>query len=490
MSNANELVNTWREVGPIAWAVASYGWVGDDGRPIVLAPWQRSVLSAWWERRQDITTLAVSNIKKTGKTFVNAILLAWRWLALPSEHYAVGNDLDQSAGRQFQQIAEMVRRNAYLSRSCRVDKTRITFEPTGSTITALPADYAGASGANFITSSHTESWAILYENGVRMFEEMTPIPGAFYGLPCLRIVDSYAGYEGESKTWHDLVDRGLKGERVSDDWPIFQVGGLLLFHMDGEDAQARCFRGSPIEAAIYYAEQRASLRPNAYTRLHENKPVSGTEVFVTSEQWDSCIMAGYVCPLPDRSIVLSVGVDLATKRDCAAVVSVYRRDGRVCLGPYRIWKPSPTVDLDVVEAYILQLARDYSISSLGADPYQAQQMLLHLGAAGIPAREFTQTVQNMTKAGGALFDVIRQRQLAVYAGADDLRRHVLNASARETERGIRLVKQTASKKIDASIALAISVVDATDDSGLSVPRELLASAVDANVQELFAEVTP
>ena len=459
-----ELIARWREVGPGAWCESPFGWTGDDGQSITLADWQRAVLSAWWECRADVTTLAISNIKKTGKTLINAVLLCWRWLALPGEHFAVGNDLDQSQGRQFQMIAEVVRRNPYLRENVTITRSQLVFEPTGSTLTALPVDAAGNAGANHLTASHTESWGIIYEAGVRAYEELTPPPGTRYGLPALRIADSYAGYEGESKTWHDLVDRGLAGERIGGDWPIYRNGGLLLFHIEGDEAQARCFRGTPAEAEAYYSEQRASLRRNAFIRQHENRRVTGTEAFVTAEQWDALVMDGYFCPTSDKTIRLAVGVDLAVKHDSAAVVSTFRAEGRPWLGPYRIWKPP--VDLGVVEQYIADLAEGYTVALLNADPFQAMQMLQNLRARGIRANEFPQTVERMTRAGNALFDVIRQRQLAVYAGADDLRRHVLNASARETERGIRLVKEARSRKIDAAIALAMSVLPIVERSAL------------------------
>ena len=38
--------------------------------------------------------------------------------------------------------------------------------------------------------------------------------------------------------------------------------------------------------------------------------------------------------------------------------------------------------------------------------------------------------------------------------------HVLNAQAKETDRGIRLVKEHHSRKIDAAIALAMAVAEA------------------------------
>ena len=119
MSKIEELVEHWRSVGPITWAEGPYGWTGLDKKPITLSPWQKAVLTAWHDN-QDVTTLGISNIKKTGKTLLNSVLLAWRWITLPGEHFCVGNDLDQSSSRQFQEITAMVRRNPYLKRHVKI----------------------------------------------------------------------------------------------------------------------------------------------------------------------------------------------------------------------------------------------------------------------------------------------------------------------------------------------------------------------------------
>ena len=62
---------------------------------------------------------------------------------------------------------------------------------------------------------------------------------------------------------------------------------------------------------------------------------------------------------------LFVGVDAATKHDCAAVVAVAwdRETDNLCLASHKIWKPTPEEPLDIeqtIEWYLLQL---YSRSS-------------------------------------------------------------------------------------------------------------------------------
>jgi len=451
MMSLNELLVQWRDLGPTRWAEHQYGWIMVSGKPIVLEPWQKAVLTTWWEHRDTTTNLVISSIKKSGKTTLNAILLAWRWLVAPGEHYSAANDQDQSVGRQFQMVKTMIKRHPLLRKHTKALAKRLIFGPTGSTIEALEVDPTGRSGSNHLTISHTECWGIQLEGAIRHYEELTPPPGLFYGLPALRICDSYAGFEAESETWHNLLDRGKAGESLGGDWPMFKAGALLLFHIEGEEARQRCFRGTAAEAEAYYDDQRASLRAGAFKRQHDNKRAASEAAFIDPEAWDMLIMPGYRCPVADRSIRLSIGLDLSTKHDHSGVVCVYRSNGLLHLGPYRVFKPRPVLDFQSVEDYLLELAQNFRISQVAYDPYQAEFLAQRLRKKGIKMVEFPQTVGNLTKAGNHLFDIIRQSSLVVYPGATDLRRYVLNAAARETSRGIRLVKSQASRKI----ALAI-----------------------------------
>ena len=125
--DTTKLIEQWRELGPARWAEHAYGWVGLDGKPITLEDWQRAALMAWWEHRADVTTFAISNVKKTGKTLTDAILTAWRWLALPGEHFCAANDLDQSQSRQFRMVARMAERHPILSKQVKVTKSVLLF---------------------------------------------------------------------------------------------------------------------------------------------------------------------------------------------------------------------------------------------------------------------------------------------------------------------------------------------------------------------------
>ena len=461
-ANAAKYIKQLQDRGPRRWAEGAHGWINPEGAPVTLEPWQRGVLDLYFEHRRDISTLGISNVKKTGKTFLNAVVLAWRWLALPGQHFAAGNDLDQSQARQFQEIADMVKRNPFLFENVKISKMELEFKLTGSKLTALAADAAGNAGANHLTVSHTEAWGILYEAGIRSWEELTPPPGESYGLPALRVVDSYAGFSGESNTWHKLVDRGLSGPRISTDWPVYKTGGLMLFHAEGSEAQEKCFRGKPAQRIDYYAEQAETMRPNAFSRMHRNQRTSGESAFVTTEQWEACFSLD-VHPLqPGERVDLYLGADASQKHDYTALIGTQKRDGKTAVRFVKIWKPkklsfgkNAAVDLEeTIGKEVLQLHQARQVAAVCYDPWQLATVAKQWEKAGIKCIEMPQTAQRI-ESDTALFNAIVSGSIEHYKNPE-LDEAVRNAIIIETPRGMRIAKEKSSKKIDALIALSMS----------------------------------
>jgi hypothetical protein len=480
---ASDYIQALQAIGPVKFAERPNGWTGEDGQAITLAPWQRGALAAYWQHRQDTTTFAISNVKKTGKTFTNAILTAFRWLAYPGQHFTAGNDLDQSQARQFSMIAEMIQRSPFLVENVKAGKSELVFTLTGSKLTALAADAAGNAGANQLTSSHTEAWGVLYEAGIRSWEELTPPPGKTYGLPCLRIADSYAGFTGESKTWHKLIDRGLAGKLLPGKWPIYKSGGLLLFHMEGLEAQERCFRGSETERVDYYHEQAESLRQNAFTRMHLNQRTSGESAFVTEEQWQACYAPDLHPLQPGEKVRLSIGIDASQKHDYSALIGMDGGDLRLV----KVWKPkrglfgkNDPIDLEAtIGAAVLELHKAGQIACVVYDPWQMAAIARSFEKVGIRCVEMPQTNQRI-ESDTALYNAIISGRIRRFKN-QELDEAVRNAIIVETPRGIRLAKEKASRKIDALVALSMANSAALSEKyGVSVMTVTKDPFVDGN----------
>jgi phage terminase large subunit-like protein len=449
----------------VTWAESS--WIlPETRRPVVLRSWQKAALRAMFPpdgSRSPWETFLISTVKKGGKTTLNAIATKYAALTFPAPEtvYVVANDEAQAQERVFDLIAAQVRRSGLVrAGKAVVSKGEILFRETGTRIVALPADFAGAAGAIFGVSSWTEVWAFRFEAHVRLFEELTPIPGR----RSLRIVDSYAGFEGDSPILEPMWQRALAGERLDDELPIFASGRLWAFIDVGEEAQARAWLGNPADMEAYYREQAASLRPGTFARLHFNLWQSGEEAFITGDEWDACVQPGLGPVLEDRGLTISVGVDAATKHDCAAVVAVAKVDGRVRLIRHRIWKPRKGDALDLeatIEAELRYLAEHFRVAVVLYDPTQMVRSAATLKQAGLPMVEFKQTSENLTAASSNLWELIRGRHLELYRDKE-LRQHAINAVAVESGRGLKLAKEKSSRKIDGVVALSFACLDAIE----------------------------
>ena len=438
----------------------------ETGRPIVLADWQKEVLRLTFpdDPAEAPETVLISTVKKAGKTTLDALMTMWAALTFPAPEtvFTVANDLAQAQERVFDLIAKQVRAQGLEGRNeAVVMRSEIYFPETGTKIAVLPADFAGAAGAIFGVSSWTELWAFRHEAHIRLWEELTPIPNR----RSLRIVDSYAGFAGDSPILEPMWERALAGKRVHDELPIFRSGRLLAYIDSGEEAQERAWRGSDDEREAYYAEQRASLRAGTFNRLHFNVWQSGEEAFVTAEDWDACVNESLRPLRPgEKNLTLAVGLDIGTRSDCAAVVAVAKDGDGVRLCRHRIWTPrkGEPVDIRDLEAYILELARDFRVGVVKFDPMQADRSEMTLREKGVRMDRFSQGTTNLTLAGQNLFDLIRERRLVMYPD-DELRQHALNSVAIESARGWRLAKEKASRKIDGLVALSFAALAAIEE---------------------------
>ncbi len=84
-----------------------------------------------------------------------------------------------------------------------------------------------------------------------------------------------------------------------------------------------------------------------------------------------------------------------------------------------------------------------------------------LQRTGLPVREFPQTEGNTTRMGETLYNLLRYRRLVLYLDAD-LRQQAMNTVGIEGTRGVRIAKASASRKVDAMVALSMACIAAID----------------------------
>src|SRR5262249_38622158 len=226
---------------------------------------------------------------------------------------------------------------------------------------------------------------------------------------------------------------------------------------------------------------RRSLRPNQYLRMIENRFVTTESAFIDMDEWDACVDPDAAPVLQDRNLPVWIGVDASVKHDSTAiaVVTFDRQAQRVILVGHRIFQPSAKQPLDfdaTIARTVRELMKRFAVRGVFYDPFQMAAVAQRLQAAGVPMREFPQTVGNLTEIGSNLYELIRGRGLAVYRNAA-VRLAVSRAIAIETPRGWRIAKEKAAHKIDVVVALAMAAHAAIQ--GSRVPEVSLAMPIVA-----------
>ncbi len=430
---------------------------------IRLEPLQKLILDHCFtfdsEGKLPYQVIIYSAPKKSGKTEINSDVMGyWAYnVEPPNEIITVANKRDQAISRGFRRLKQIIQSDPVLLNEVLTITGNQIILRNGSSILAIPNDFAGEAGSNHGLTLWDELWGFTSERDRRLYEELTPVPTRKNSI---RLITTYAGFEGESELLEELyheifteegdVREGVR-RPLGEDLPCYAKGQLFVYW----DHEHRM----PWQIPEYYESQKTQLRFNTYLRLHENRWVSSESSMFDMDKWDACVHPEHSPPLPDKSIHLYVGVDASVKKDRSAVVSVYRDNGKVKLGPKRFWQPTAEEPMDLeetMEKYLRELHRGYSLQSVFYDPYQFHRSATTLKKKGLPMTEYPQTIGNLTECGQAIYDLVEYGNIVLYS-CKDMRFEATCAIGKETGRGIRIVKEKSTQKIDEIVALAMAV---------------------------------
>lgn len=509
----------------VEWAEARF-YIPSTKQPIVLMEHQKAILRLMFTRGPDgrfpFSNVILSTVKQSGKSTLAGIII--RWYAETQlngqECYTVGNDQEQAKLRSFREIRWSLENTPGYNRARDilpgewvVQRTQMRCLTTGTEIRALAVDAKGEAGGKPAIQTWTEIWGAESVEALRFWDELTPIPT----IPdSVRIVETYAGYDGESTLLQSQYDLGKEGHQLTagelaqrtgapidafaecqhpdDPVPIWinAAAGLCMYWDEGVKARRMPWQqGERGEA--YYREQEKTLLPNAFGRLHRNEWLSSTTGFVPAESYDACYEE--LPPLrPGDRTPLVLGVDAATTGDSFAVVAVSRhpdprrhRDN-IAVRRVRIWKPEQSggvIDYDGPENFIRAICQGwcnsparhprskpdpgceactsnnwvpgFNVVHLAYDAHQLVNMMQKLTKDRVVwAKEFAQGSERL-RSDKQLYDLILTRQLA-HDGDRELRAHVVGAGAKVNtdESTLRIVKANPNRKIDAAVALAMA----------------------------------
>lgn len=454
---------------PVEWIERNY-YIPETGRPIVLVPYQRAVLrealSINDEGKFNYATVVWSDIKKSAKSSIAAAVALWRASNTPwASVKIVANDLKQADSRVAAYMRRAINLSPVMSAQIRTSGNTTRF-PNNATTEAIPIDPGGEAGGTDHLIIFSELWAAKHKAIKQMWTEMTLAP-MLYGYS-QRWIETYAGYEGVSVILEALYKRGMKGERLDlsfededgyhdlSDLEIYRNGPLLMLWND----IPRC----PWQTADYYANERITLTPDEFQRVHRNQWQADVEQFVTEEMWNAC---NEKPPRFPTGLVHNIALDAGVSDDTFAMVMTCEWNGRTWVRSARCWH-APTggkIDYDEPEAALDELVQRYHVRDVRYDPYQ-----LHHFATRFKKRARTLSMKRRPKvvefnqgkdrllADKQLYDRIKVRNVAHF-GQDDLSEHVLNSRAKKTdERKLRIVKgDDQTRKVDLAVALSMCI---------------------------------
>ena len=175
----------------------------ETGAPFKLLPAERAFLEQAFKLGPDSRLLYSELIyacpKKSGKTTLAAIIVITILLLYGGtygEAILAANDYEQSRQRVLEMARRIIEASPRLRGDANTNVTQNRISVAGSTITAIPANFASAAGGNPNISVFDELWAYGSERARRLFDELVPPPTR--KIAC-RLTVTYAGFSGNSR---------------------------------------------------------------------------------------------------------------------------------------------------------------------------------------------------------------------------------------------------------------------------------------------------
>lgn len=450
----------------VSWAETNFNII-ETGKPIVFLEHQKILLRIMTEQilvdSQYIfrwKTALWSTIKKSGKTTISAVMARWAaetWGPY-QEIYNLGNKLKQAQDRAFKMVKRSIELGSPEKRAeWRILDRTLEHIPSGSIIEALPVSDEGEAGGNQSLTLWTELWGFQYEDALRFWDELQPVPTR---LRSMRFIDTYAGYEGESEllksVWNLVLnDDGSLAEgavRLHDELPIYgnEAAGLVAYIDQGLDA-----RRMPWQTPAFFEQAERDNRPSTFLRLFKNLWVTSIDALFNAAMWDRLAGPRYH---PKRGDVIVAGVDASVSGDSTALVVVAFHDERVSVLDIWCWKPDGE-KLDYAETLkpaLESAIKRWGVVSVAYDPYQLHDVMTQMAKkyTSVEFYSFNQGDERLV-ADTALVTRVRQGTLD-HTGDEQLDQHARNADGKIVgdDKAIRIVKRSSTKKIDLIVALS------------------------------------
>lgn len=215
----------------------------------------------------------------------------------------------------------------------------------------------------------------------------------------------------------------------------------------------------------YLAEQAASpeLSPAQVLQLHGCVWADAAGVWIPAPEWEGC--RAEFPGEPAAGVPVWVGIDVGLVHDSTAV-SLAWLDGGTSHVSTHVWAaerdavaheyvPGGRMDLEIIERYVLGLARRLNVQAVAYDPAFFERSASELSKAGLNVVDVPQGSGAMAQAYQRFYADVREGRLR-HPGDPVLTDHVTNTAAELTDRGWKVSKLKAHRRIDATVATAMA----------------------------------
>jgi hypothetical protein len=290
-------------------------------------------------------------------------------------------------------IERLVGLNPWLADVLDVQTWVVRNKHTKSELTIISSDAATSWGllADFICLDELSHWSD--GNGERLYQSL--VSAAAKRKFCMLAAISNAGL-GSGSSWQWNARESFRNNPRG-----------YFSRLDGPVA-------SWITADIL-EEQRELLPPPAFARLWLNLWSTGGSDLLGDED----LLAAVTLPGPsprEQGWVYVGGLDLAVRRDAAALVIVGKRGRRLRVAKCFEWLPPKggKISLDAIQETVLEAHETYRLHRLGVDPWNAASTVEQLQKKSVPIEEQPQNGPNLVKQCGAMLEAFQNRSIELY----------------------------------------------------------------------------
>ena len=445
---------------------------GHAGEPLVLRPWQTSLLGHLFARRADgrlrHRTALVGMARKNGKSVLGSGIALHGLLMGPvgAEVYSCAADRDQ-ARIVFGTAKRMVELSPELSGMLTVYRDAIELVRTGGVYRVLSSEAFTKEGLSptlviydeLHSAPNDDLWNVMSLAQAARRDAMT-VAVTTAGVRTDTTGGDSVAYRlfqyGQRVAAREIVDdsffmawwQGAAGADHRDPraWPPANPGFADL--QDTEDFESAVKRTPENEFRIkrmntWVASQRAWLPAATFENLKTDRVV-------------------------DRDTPVVIGFDGSFNGDATVLVGC-TIEPEPHLWMVDVWEKSPTdpddwrVPISEVEERISRLRLQFNVVEVACDPFRWQRSMEALADQGVPITEYaSSSPSRMVPATAKFFDAVTSNGLT-HDGDATLIRHMSNCAVKIDRLGPRIVKEHrgSSRRIDAAVAAVIAFDRAT-----------------------------